>query len=324
MIDLIRAAQAEGRVVDTHVIGIAASMASALACAGSTLRVDNTAFLMLHLPWTVTSGNAIEMRKTADQLDLYRDSLISIYLSKFNVSRETMREMLEAETWIRGESAPLYSLDAEIVETGEPLRAAAFGKKAVPKFLHTPKALKDLIMDNIEEKTQADAEVVTEETNSEETPVVEDKAEETVAETAVEVPSEETIPEEMIPRAEADKRVSGMQSTMAKKLDALRKDYEARITDFENQLKGRDEELAQARADATRLTAELETAKNEGEELSKRISALTDDLRTKTESLAKLNQAVLTPNMETPKKDWRNLKGKEFFDFLKAHPELAK
>ena len=281
---------------------------------------------MIHLPWVVMEGNSGDLRKEADTLDTVLRAMVGIYKTKFALSEDEIIRLLDEETWFSGREAADFNFRCTVIEDADDFSIAA----KVRGFDMT-KFKNFKMMETIEEKTQADnaEEIKAEEQTTEETPVVEDKAEETVAETAVEVPSEETTPEEttpeeMIPRAEADKRVYGMQSTMAKKLDALRKDYEARITDFENQLKGRDEELAQARADATRLTAELETAKNEGEELSQRISALTDDLRTKTESLAKLNQAVLTPNMDAPKKDWRNLKGKEFFDFLRDHPELAK
>ena len=48
----------------------------------------------------------------------------------------------------------------------------------------------------------------------------------------------------MIPLAEAEKRVAGMQSTMAKKLDALKKEYDAKIEEFQVQMKAKDEELA--------------------------------------------------------------------------------
>lgn len=311
-------------------------MASVIACAGSTLKIDNTAFLMVHLPWTITSGNSIDLRKEADTLDLYRDSLISVYLTKFHVTREQMQQMLEAETWIIGAGASMYELDAEIVEVGEPLRAAAFAKN-MPKFLHTPRALKELIMTREEEIKQADdvkaeENTVVENTADETTatPVGEEpkdetpaeiKAEETPAETAVEETPKAEV-EETITKAEADKRVFGMQSTMAKKLDALKKEYDAKIYDFENQLKAKDEELTKAKAEITSLTDSLATEKKAHAELSEKTSALESDLEAKVNALATLNASVLQPNMNVT--NWRTLKGKAFFDYLKAHPEIKK
>lgn len=77
----------------------------------------------------------------------------------------------------------MFKIDAEVIPSAEPLRAAAFAK-AMPKFMHTPKALKEIIMEKEEQmKEQANNEVKDE--------VVEQAAEETAAETAVEEPKAE-------------------------------------------------------------------------------------------------------------------------------------
>ena len=62
-----------------HVLGIAASMASAIACAGKTLKMGQGSFLMIHNPWTYTSGTAEDLRKDAEKLDQMRDSIIGFY-----------------------------------------------------------------------------------------------------------------------------------------------------------------------------------------------------------------------------------------------------
>jgi ATP-dependent protease ClpP protease subunit len=41
---------------------------------------------MIHLPWTVTEGNANDLRKEAETLDKFRDALLAIYRTKFDVS----------------------------------------------------------------------------------------------------------------------------------------------------------------------------------------------------------------------------------------------
>lgn len=98
---------------------------------------------------------------------------------------------------------------------------------------------------------------------------------------------------------------------MAKKLDALKLDYEAKIQEFSNQLKTKDEELNKAKAEVISLKDSLEkTAK----ELSEKTSALVE----KEDALAQLNANVNTPVENAV--NWRNLKGQAFFDWLKAHP----
>lgn len=307
--NLLKQASANGHKTTAHVIGIAASMASAIACACDNLKIDANAFLMVHNPWTMTMGNAIDLRKEAEVLDQYRDALLAIYRTKFDAGDETIKAMLDSETWIIGDAASFFNLKAEVIPTAEPLRIAASLK--MPKFMHTPKALKEIIMEKEQELKQANDEVKEE--------VVEEKAEETkVEETVVEEPKEEVVEEpkaeepkeEMVAKAEVDKRVSGMQSAMAKQMDAMKKDYEAKIQDFEVQMKVKDEELNKAKAEVTSLTESLEKSKNE-------LAEMTSAFKEKADALDALNASVNTPKETT---DWKSLKGKAFFDwYAKNH-----
>ena len=111
----------------------------------------------------------------------------------------------------------------------------------------------------------------------------------------------------MVAKAEVDKRVSGMQSAMAKQMDAMKKDYEAKIADFEVQIKAKDEELTKTMALVTSLTDDL---KNTSDELSKMTSAFKE----KADALDALNCQVNTPKETT---DWKSLKGQAFFDWYK-------
>lgn len=302
--NMLKMASAEGHTTSAHVVGIAASMASAIAGACDELKIDSNAFLMVHNPYTYAVGDAEDLRKDADTLDKMRDALLAIYRTKFDLSDEAIKKMMDEETWIIGKDAETYKLKAEIIETEEPLKAAAFAGKTMPKWMHVPQTITDLIASKAEEK----------------------KPEAKAEKPAEDKPAEKAEPQaepEMITKAEADKRVSGMQSAMAKQINDLKKDYEAKINDFVNQLKVKGEELATAKADATRLAADLETAKTAHAELSKQTSALKAELAEKTDALARLNASVLTPN-ETSPDNWRNLKGKAFFDWVKAHPEALK
>ena len=274
--NMLKMASIEGHKTSAHVIGVVASMASGIACACDVLKIDSNAFLMVHNPFTFSMGDADDLRKDADTLDKMRDALLAIYRTKFvGLSDDAIKKMMDDETWILGRDAETYKLNAEIIETEEPLKAAAFAGKALPKFLHVPQTITDLVAAKVEAKTEE--------------PKTEDKPAEPTAEAKAEPKAEA----EMVTKAEADKRVSGMQSAMAKQIDSLKKDYEARITDFENQLKVKSEELTRAQADVTRLTDDL---KNTSDELLKMTSAFEE----KSNTLAKLNAGVLTPNEELP------------------------
>lgn len=303
--NLLKQASANGHKTTAHVIGIAASMASAIACACDELKIDANAFLMVHNPWTITMGNANDMRKEAEVLDQYRDALLAIYRTKFDVGDETIKTMLDSETWIIGDAASFFSLKAEVIPTEEPLRIAASLK--MPKFMHTPKALKEIIMEKEQELKQANDEVKNEE-------VVEDKAEETkVEEPVVEEPKEEVkeVVEETVPKAEVDKRVSGMQSAMAKQMDAMKKDYEAKIEDFKVQMKAKDEELAKAKAEAISLAEKLDKS-------TKELSDMTSAFEEKKNALDALNASVNTPN-QIDHKPWAKLHGDELLKWCREN-----
>ena len=126
----------------------------------------------------------------------------------------------------------------------------------------------------------------------------------------------------MVPRAEVEKRISGLQSALAKdankKLDSVRAEYQAKLDDLSKQLKTKDEELTRAASEVTSLTEKLESAINDNKELTAKSSALDAELQKRTEALARLNASVLTPG-DSPE-SWRNLHGKAFWDWLKQHP----
>lgn len=89
-----------------NVLGVAASMASVIACAGDELTMGQGAFLMVHNPWTVTMGNAEELRKDADVLDKMRDSILSFYQSKaYGKSADDLKALMDAETWLTADDA---------------------------------------------------------------------------------------------------------------------------------------------------------------------------------------------------------------------------
>ncbi len=107
--------------VITHIDGLAASMASVIAMAGDEIRMADNALLMIHNPWTVSMGDADDLRADADLLDKMRDIILTSY-GRSQYSAEELVDLMDAETWMTAQEA----LDAgfiDSIETG--LRAAA-------------------------------------------------------------------------------------------------------------------------------------------------------------------------------------------------------
>jgi len=118
---IFNALQRHSAKVITHIDGLAASMASVIAMAGDEVRMADNALFMIHNPWTVSMGNADELRADADLLDKMRDIILTSY-GRSQYSAEELIDLMDAETWMTAQEA----LDAgfiDEIETG--LRAAA-------------------------------------------------------------------------------------------------------------------------------------------------------------------------------------------------------
>jgi ATP-dependent Clp endopeptidase proteolytic subunit ClpP len=85
--------------------GLAASAASIIAMAGSKTTMLRGAMMMIHNPSALASGEASELRKTADVLDQISTSLVAIYQLKTGKSAEELQAMLDAETWMSAQEA---------------------------------------------------------------------------------------------------------------------------------------------------------------------------------------------------------------------------
>ena len=86
--------------VTVKIDGIAASAASVIAMAGSTVLMSPVSMLMIHNPMTIAMGNVDEMQKAIEMLDSVKDSIINAYELKTGMSRAKISHLMDAETWM--------------------------------------------------------------------------------------------------------------------------------------------------------------------------------------------------------------------------------
>lgn len=98
-------AKDNGRKVDIYIDGLAASMASVIACAGDEIFMAENALIMIHNPWDGIYGDAADLRAAADRLDLLRDQIVGIYAKRTGIAIEALKAMMDAETWLDAASA---------------------------------------------------------------------------------------------------------------------------------------------------------------------------------------------------------------------------
>ena len=102
--------------VTVNIDGIAASAATLITCAGDTVKMPKNALFMIHNPSTIAMGDSEEMRKQADVLEKYKNSITETYLQKVNIDKEKLSELMDNETWLNAEEALEYGFIDEITE----------------------------------------------------------------------------------------------------------------------------------------------------------------------------------------------------------------
>jgi ATP-dependent protease ClpP protease subunit len=132
----------KGRTVETIVDGLAASAASIVAMAGSTVCMADNALMMIHAPWIVAIGNASEMRKTADTLDAIQNTIVATYQWHSPLKAEEIVALIDAETWMDADEALANGFATEKVEG---LKAAACLDAGSLAKLSVPAKFKDRI-----------------------------------------------------------------------------------------------------------------------------------------------------------------------------------
>lgn len=88
-----------------HIDGLAASIASVIALAGSEVLMSENAFLMIHDPWSIVIGNADAMRDEAELLDKVGGTIAKVYMDKSGKRAEEINELMASETWMTGQEA---------------------------------------------------------------------------------------------------------------------------------------------------------------------------------------------------------------------------
>jgi len=135
--------------VTARIDGIAASMATIVACAARRVTMASNAWYMIHNPWGVAGGGAEDFRKNADVLEATQKQMIAAYSKKTGLADEEIRALMDAETWMTADEAKEKGFVDEVYpsEDNEAFRGATF-YAALGNFQNAPQAVKDLFKRN--------------------------------------------------------------------------------------------------------------------------------------------------------------------------------
>lgn len=105
--------------VTIKIDGIAASAASVIAMAGTTVLMAPTALMMCHNPATIAMGDHNDMEKAIDLLETVKESIINAYEIKTGLPRKIISSMMEQETWMDARKAVELGFADGILSTME-------------------------------------------------------------------------------------------------------------------------------------------------------------------------------------------------------------
>lgn len=105
--------------ITVRVVGMAASAASVIAMAGTSIKIAEAGFFMIHNAWHVCVGNKHDMQERADTLAQFDESMAGIYTKKTGMDRDEIVDMMDAETWISGADAVDKGFATQFLDSDE-------------------------------------------------------------------------------------------------------------------------------------------------------------------------------------------------------------
>ena len=113
---IYNALRAHKAKVITYCDSFACSIASVIFMAGDERIMNAASLLMVHNAWTFAEGNAAELRKQADDLEVITSASVEAYKARATISEKEIRKLMDNETWITPAKAVEYGFATGVVE----------------------------------------------------------------------------------------------------------------------------------------------------------------------------------------------------------------
>ena len=177
--------QYKGGQITAYVYGLCASAATVITMAASKILMSPAALMLIHNPYTIAWGESEDMKKTAEQLDAVKETIINAYVQKTGMDRDELSEYMNQEkAFDANEAMALGFVDGLIESEQDKFSDVGVANTAMARFYNSVRDWKLAFQAKSEEKqVTQEEESMTEETkvpevvdNVSEIPEVEDKA----------------------------------------------------------------------------------------------------------------------------------------------------
>lgn len=192
--------------VTTRIEGLCASAATYVAMAGDKVLMHDSAWFMIHDPWSIAIGNVSDLKAEIKVLDSIKAGIIEAYQAKTTLTVEQLDAMMSKETWMTAQQALEYGFIDEVITPSSKGFQSAQNRavlNSLRDYAHVPP---ELIADLLEEP-------------AEEEPIEENVPDKSVEELTVESVAEmsepECIPAETDSVSELDKAAQELRNYLA-------------------------------------------------------------------------------------------------------------
>lgn len=183
--------QYKGGQITAYVYGLCASAATVITMAASKILMSPAALMLIHNPYTIAWGESEDMKKTAEQLDAVKETIINAYVQKTGMDRDELSEYMNQEkAFDANEAMALGFVDGLIESEQDKFSNVGVANTAMARFYNSVRDWKLAFQAKSEEKqVTQEEESMTEETKVPEVvdevsiiPEIEDKVSEPMEE----------------------------------------------------------------------------------------------------------------------------------------------
>ena len=115
--------------ITTYIDALAASAASIVAMGGQKVAMSKYALLMIHKPMVGSGGNADELLKDVQMLNVVQSRLAQIYMDKTGLDGITVNSLINSVTWMTADQALDLGFIDQIEDYSQPIINSALIKK---------------------------------------------------------------------------------------------------------------------------------------------------------------------------------------------------
>ena len=108
---------------DMNIIAEASSAASIIAMSGDTIHMAEGAMMLIHRCWTIALGNAVDMRKLADDLDLIDQEAVATYAKRTGMKSADVISLMDENRYMNAAECKQLGF-CDTIDAGKPAQLA--------------------------------------------------------------------------------------------------------------------------------------------------------------------------------------------------------